>query len=96
MRKILFYIIIISQSWLTLGTFCVQLINPDHELVEIFNEEEQKEKEKELETEEQKIKNYDGHNLEEALVSQISRYIQEYTILLGRNHVQDFTPPPRA
>lgn len=95
MNKIFFYIIIISQSWLSIGTFCAHIINPDHILVEIFGEEEKNEKEIETEKEVEKInQSQDIYNMSQNLFSLQTRDI-EYPLLAGRNHTEVHTPPPR-
>lgn len=93
-NKIFFYIILISQSWLTIGTFCAHICLPDHELIEIFSEEEKSEKEKELEEGQEKVKNYENQKEEIALEKLLFGHIIDYTHIIGRAHNEDTTPPP--
>lgn len=93
MTRMLFYIIIISQIWLSIGSACAHLIAQDGELIELFGEEE-KEKEKELEKEIEKINSskefktivFQGNT---QLINQSSS-----TKVIGRAHLQNATPPP--
>ncbi len=94
MNKFFFYIIIISQSWLALGTFCAHILNPDHGLIEFVNEEEKNEKEKEIEQEEKKINSNENLANCHLFNAQVQRKNRNNPIFVGRNHHDDFTPPP--
>lgn len=93
MTRSLFYIIIISQIWLSIGSTCVHLLIPDCEIVEILGEEE-KEKEKEIEKEIEKI-----HDSRVLIISSFkgndekSHQKSGFTSL-GREHLKNTTPPP--
>lgn len=94
MKKPFFYIILISQTWLTIGTLCTHIINPNHELTEIFNEEEKNEKEKEIEKELEKINQNQKINCQANKLSLVNLSNIIHPILTGRFHSDNFTPPP--
>jgi len=95
MNKTLFYIIIISQIWLGIGSTFVHLVSQDCEFIELIGEEE-REKEKEIEKEIEKI----NESLK-VIVSILKEHIAGSTKInalkfLGRAHLENTTPPPEG
>jgi len=68
---------------------------PDHELIEIMNEEEKNEKEKEIEKEIEKIHSKEVINIETTNQSLVRVHISESPQFISRFHSEDFTPPPK-
>jgi len=93
MTKTLFYIIIISQIWLSIGSSFVHLISQECDLIELIGEEE-KEKEKEIEKELEKI-----HDKSQYIVETFKEVVQasihnNSIDFLGSTHLEINTPPP--
>lgn len=93
MTKALFYIIIISQIWLSIGSTLTHLASQDCDLVELIGEEE-KEKEKEIEKEIEKIHDSSDYSKIEFDHTDESFAHLKYVDFLGRAHLQNTTPPP--
>lgn len=93
MTKTLFYIIVFSQIWLSIGSTFAHLVTQDIEYVELIGEEE-KEKEKELEKEIEKIHNSAYHHESSSVDICESIALISKLNSLGRVHLQNNTPPP--
>lgn len=93
MTRNLFYIIIISQVWLSIGPICAHLVNHDFEVVELFGEEE-REKEIEIEKEIEKINQDRLSTFSELNALKTSKSHSNCLSFQGPEYPQITTPPP--
>ncbi len=89
MTKTLFYIIVFSQIWLSIGSTFAHLVSQDIEYVEMIGDEE-----KELEKEIEKIQQTTYYSVfNDSAINELGALLSNLDTQ-GRVHLQNNTPPP--